>query len=485
MGFLSVWDRGWSRSGGLGVSPWGTVWIQHAVAVTVRLPWCQPVLGWTSQTGRAGGAKPGRTAGGGARGIRPAPGKGMDKPVSCQEMGIPVFNARLASPQPGHRSRCRFGSVAGGLSQCQPVWGVPRRLPGMERKESGLAAGVGTLPLGAAGAFSPLCASRGSDGGEGSEVVLGGRLAGFGRSRGDGGWWRRGCSGCWRGLCCPFSRDVEETAANVIAADVCRCLQMCCWPREWDWPPASPDRAQRAAGAGPSLARWPGPAGGHGGCDGVSPGGRGRVSPEGTWPWVGRAELRAAGSGPGQECVLAQGSPPPPALGTSQRRAPRARSGSSPRLRREQLLLLLKIEAGAAGGSGCPPQPPPCHPGGRIRPSAGTGPLLRRLVPAGGGCGGERDALVRGASPSPACCTPGQPCLGQTLLGAGTDPGEGTGLGAAGVTEGDSTAWLVLQGWTSPGPLRWEHHAPGPQGMEHPGSGVARRPPARAPGAVS
>lgn len=282
-------------------------------------------------------------------------------------------------------------------------------------------------------------------------------------------------------------RRQRRTSSLQMFADVCRCAAG----------PGSGTGHQRAPTALSVLLElapaWPGGQvrlGATGAAMGCPQGGCGRVSPEGTWPWVGRAELRAADSGPSQERVLAQGSPPPPALGTSQRRAPRARSGSSPRLRREQLLLLLKIEAGAAGGSGRPPQPPPRHPGGRIRPSAGTGPLLCRLVPAGGGWGGERprpgaDALVLGASPSPARCTPGQPCLGRTLLGAGTDPGEGTGLGAAGVTEGDSTAWLVLQGWTSPGPLRWEHHAPGPQGMEHPGSGVVRRRPARAPGAVS
>lgn len=40
-------------------------------------------------------------------------------------------------------------------------------------------------------------------------------------------WWR---------LCCLLGK----CKANVTIADVCRCLQMCCWPQQQDGSPASP-----------------------------------------------------------------------------------------------------------------------------------------------------------------------------------------------------------------------------------------------------
>lgn len=181
----------------------------------------------------------------------------------------------------------------------------------MEQRRSVFAAGVGMLrdscleQLG----FSPLCMSRGINWEHkkwNCELRCGGvkikqRLTGAGAApAGSFSWW---------GLCCLFSQDLGECKANVTIADVCRCLQMCCWPQQQDRSPASPGHR---VGLGSTRKRnwssasyWIHP---QPGSSPVAKAGWGmwgcnRVSPWGTCALAGRevaCEPRAAGSGSGE-----------------------------------------------------------------------------------------------------------------------------------------------------------------------------------------
>lgn len=112
------------------------------------------------------------------------------------------------------------------------------------------------------------------------------------------------CSGgrlCWRGLCCLFSQDLGENMVNVTTADVRRCLQMCCWPQQWDWSPVSPGRSVSLSRLMLSVPLDPSPARSQ--HDGQVQLGAVGCPHEGCGPWIGREVawelLYVAGSGPG------------------------------------------------------------------------------------------------------------------------------------------------------------------------------------------